>query len=87
MSETRAIVTAASGRTGRRARGRTAGGKVTWRRALARDWRLYTFLVLPVLFLLVFRYVPMIGNVIAFRRFRPGGSPRLSASHRRSPRP
>jgi putative aldouronate transport system permease protein len=46
----------------------------TWRRALRRDWRLYTFVVLPVLFLLVFRYVPMLGNVIAFRRFRPGGS-------------
>jgi putative aldouronate transport system permease protein len=30
--------------------------------------------VLPVLFLLVFRYIPMAGNVIAFRRFRPGGS-------------
>jgi putative aldouronate transport system permease protein len=28
----------------------------------------------PVLFLLLFRYVPMIGNVIAFRRFRPGGN-------------
>jgi putative aldouronate transport system permease protein len=46
----------------------------TWSRALRRDWRLYTFVVLPVLFLLVFRYVPMLGNVIAFRRFRPGGS-------------
>lgn len=46
----------------------------TWRTALRRDWRLYTFLVLPVLFLLLFRYVPMAGNVIAFRRFRPGGS-------------
>ncbi|MQM24744.1 ABC transporter permease [Glycomyces albidus] len=47
---------------------------VTWRRALARDWRLYTFLVVPVVFLLVFKYIPMLGNVIAFRRFRPGGS-------------
>lgn len=46
----------------------------TWGRALRRDWRLYTFVVLPVLFLLIFRYVPMLGNVIAFRRFRPGGS-------------
>ncbi|WP_407319182.1 ABC transporter permease subunit [Isoptericola halotolerans] len=46
----------------------------TWARALRRDWRLYTFLVLPVVFLLLFRYVPMLGNVIAFRRFRPGGS-------------
>ncbi|MGN8026352.1 ABC transporter permease [Microbacterium sp. 22242] len=74
MSETRAIVTAATGRRRRAAATRTSAGRVTWRRALARDWRLYSFLVLPVLFLLVFRYIPMIGNVIAFRRFRPGGS-------------
>ncbi|WP_408612329.1 ABC transporter permease [Glycomyces dulcitolivorans] len=46
----------------------------TWRRAIARDWRLYTFLVVPFVFLLVFKYIPMLGNVIAFRRFRPGGS-------------
>jgi putative aldouronate transport system permease protein len=46
----------------------------SWRKALRRDWQLYSLLVLPVLFLLIFRYVPMIGNVIAFRRFRPGGS-------------
>jgi putative aldouronate transport system permease protein len=46
----------------------------TWRQALRRDWQLYSLLVLPVLFLLVFRYIPMAGNVIAFRRFRPGGS-------------
>ncbi|MDN3242089.1 ABC transporter permease [Glycomyces tritici] len=48
--------------------------KQTWRRAIARDWRLYTFLVVPLVFLLVFKYIPMLGNVIAFRRFRPGGS-------------
>ena len=46
----------------------------TWARALRRDWRLYTLVVLPLVFLLLFRYVPMLGNVIAFRRFRPGGS-------------
>ena len=46
----------------------------TWRTALRKDWRLYSFLVLPLLFLLVFRYVPILGNVVAFRRFRPGGS-------------
>ncbi|WP_232290324.1 sugar ABC transporter permease [Micromonospora sp. ATCC 39149] len=28
----------------------------------------------PLLFFLVFRYLPMAGNVIAFRRFSPGGS-------------
>ena len=28
----------------------------------------------PLIFLAIFRYVPMVGNIIAFRRFRPGGS-------------
>jgi putative aldouronate transport system permease protein len=45
-----------------------------WRRALRRDWQLYSLAVLPVVFFLIFRYLPMIGNVIAFRRFEPGGS-------------
>lgn len=45
-----------------------------WKRALRRDWPLYTFAILPLIFLAIFRYVPMLGNVIAFRRFRPGGS-------------
>jgi putative aldouronate transport system permease protein len=48
--------------------------KRTWRQALKRDWRLYTFLVLPMVFMLLFRYVPILGNVVAFRRFKPGGS-------------
>ena len=48
--------------------------RVTWRKALKRDWRLYSLLVLPLVFLLIFRYLPMAGNVIAFRRFRPGGN-------------
>ena len=45
-----------------------------WKRALRRDWPLYTLAVLPLIFLAIFRYLPMLGNVIAFRRFRPGGS-------------
>lgn len=45
-----------------------------WRRALRRDWQLYSLALLPLLFFAVFRYVPMLGNVIAFRRFEPGGS-------------
>ncbi|MDP9794868.1 putative aldouronate transport system permease protein [Catenuloplanes nepalensis] len=44
------------------------------RRPLRRDWQLYSLAVLPLLFFAVFRYAPMIGNVIAFRRFRPGGN-------------
>ena len=45
-----------------------------WRRALRRDWPLYSLAVAPLIFLASFRYVPMVGNIIAFRRFRPGGS-------------
>jgi putative aldouronate transport system permease protein len=45
----------------------------TWRAALRRDWQLYSLAVLPLLFFLVFRYLPMVGNVIAFRRYVPGG--------------
>jgi len=55
-----------SGEPGRRRR--------TWSRALRRDWQLYSLAILPLLFFLIFRYLPMLGNVIAFRRFRPGGS-------------
>lgn len=46
----------------------------TWRHHLKKDWRLYSLLLAPILFLLIFRYLPMAGNVIAFRRFRPGSS-------------
>lgn len=45
----------------------------TWRSAVRRDWQLYSLAVLPLLFFVVFRYLPMAGNVIAFRRYRPGG--------------
>ncbi|QEO08964.1 ABC transporter permease [Protaetiibacter larvae] len=46
----------------------------SWRKVLKNDWRLYSLLVLPIVFLLVFRYLPMAGNIIAFRRYRAGGS-------------
>ncbi|MEV4754206.1 ABC transporter permease subunit [Micromonospora sp. NPDC049559] len=61
---------AAGAARGRRTRRRSR----SWRRALRRDWQLYSLAILPLLFFLVFRYLPMIGNVIAFRRFRPGGN-------------
>jgi putative aldouronate transport system permease protein len=46
----------------------------TWRRALRKDWQLYSLAVLPLAFFIVFRYLPMLGNVIAFRRYNPGGA-------------
>jgi putative aldouronate transport system permease protein len=45
----------------------------SWRQALRRDWQLYSLAILPLLFFMIFRYLPMLGNVIAFRRYRPGG--------------
>ena len=45
-----------------------------WGETIRRDWQLYSLAVLPLLFFVVFRYAPMIGNVIAFRRFEPGGN-------------
>lgn len=46
----------------------------SWTSSIRRDWQLYSLAILPLLFFALFRYVPMLGNVIAFRKFRPGGS-------------
>ncbi|MFQ7781115.1 ABC transporter permease [Gemmiger formicilis] len=29
-------------------------------------------MILPVLYFIIFKYVPMVGNILAFRRYRPG---------------
>ena len=41
---------------------------------IIKDWQLYSLILLPVIYLIIFKYIPMFGNVIAFRRFIPGGS-------------
>jgi putative aldouronate transport system permease protein len=46
----------------------------SWRSALRRDWQIYSLAIAPLLFFAIFRYLPMIGNVIAFRFYEPGGS-------------
>ena len=35
-------------------------------------WVMYAMLVLPVAYYIIFRYIPMVGNVLAFRRYVPG---------------
>ncbi|WP_308492853.1 ABC transporter permease [Microbacterium terrisoli] len=62
------------GRRPRRDRHRATVRAVPWRTALRRDWALYAMAALPLIFLAIFRYVPMLGNIIAFRKFRPGGN-------------
>jgi len=41
---------------------------------LKKEWPLDAFFVLPVIYYVIFRYIPMFGNVIAFRKFQAGGS-------------
>jgi len=48
-----------------------------WIRAkklIQKDWQLYSLLFLPIIYFVIFKYIPMFGNIIAFRRFIPGGS-------------
>ncbi len=42
-----------------------------WRHKVAVNWELYVFVALPLIWLLLFQYVPMVGNVIAFKKFVP----------------
>lgn len=37
-----------------------------------KEWKLYSFLVIPVIYFLIFKYAPMLGNIIAFRKYRGG---------------
>lgn len=41
----------------------------TLRREMLKNWRLYVFLLLPLIYLIVFKYVPMTGIQIAFRDY------------------
>jgi len=53
-------------------------GKILLARMLSK-WQLYLFLLLPLIYILLFAYVPMAGLQIAFKKFSPGlgiwGSP------------
>jgi putative aldouronate transport system permease protein len=59
------------GTVGPRRRGRLP--RRSLRTTVRRDWQLYSLAIAPLLFFAVFRYLPMIGNVIAFRQYLPGG--------------
>ena len=41
----------------------------------ARYWQLYAMMALPLVYFILFKYVPLAGNVLAFRRYRPGLGP------------
>ncbi|MDO4297692.1 MAG: ABC transporter permease subunit [Lachnospiraceae bacterium] len=41
-------------------------------RHVKKNWKLYTFLILPIAYYVIFKYIPMLGNIIAFRRYKGG---------------
>ena len=43
-------------------------------RHLRKEWQIYTFLIIPILYFIIFKYVPMFGNIIAFRKYSGGSN-------------
>lgn len=41
---------------------------------IKRYWKLYAFLIIPVVYYILFKYLPMAGNIIAFRKYRAGSN-------------
>ena len=41
---------------------------------LKKNWILYAMMLIPIVYYIIFRYIPMAGNIIAFRRYRSGSS-------------
>lgn len=37
-----------------------------------KNWKIYSFLILPIAYYVIFKYIPMLGNIIAFRRYKGG---------------
>lgn len=46
--------------------------QIETRRYVHKYWQLYAMMILPFIYFIVFKYIPMFGNVLAFRRYRPG---------------
>ena len=42
--------------------------------SMKKNTTLYIFLILPIIYFVVFKYIPMFGNIIAFRKYVPGQS-------------
>lgn len=41
------------------------------RKSLEKNWQLYLLLIIPMVFFILFRYLPMYGIILSFRRYRP----------------
>jgi len=43
-------------------------------RHVKKEWKLYSFLLIPITYYVIFKYIPMLGNIIAFRRYKGGSN-------------
>lgn len=50
---------------------KSKGNRSSFRKYMGRYWQLYAMMLMPFCFLLIFKYGPMLGNILAFRRFKP----------------
>ncbi|MDR3139905.1 MAG: ABC transporter permease subunit [Treponema sp.] len=53
----------------------TGGSKISLGAHLYKYRALYSMTLLPLVYFIVFKYLPMFGNILAFRRYRPGMGP------------
>lgn len=49
----------------------TAVKKIKWKDEIKRNWQLYVMLMVPLAYVIVFKYFPMVGAQIAFRDYLP----------------
>lgn len=45
----------------------------TIKKIIKRDWQLYLFLLVPLTYFIIFKYIPMAGLQIAFRNYTAKG--------------
>ena len=52
--------------------------KLTLKTRVSKDfrinWQLYAMFIIPVIYYIIFRYIPMFGNILAFRKYNAGGN-------------
>lgn len=48
--------------------------KEVFKKSMSKYWQLYLMVLIPVVYYVIFRYVPMFGNIIAFRKYTAGGN-------------
>jgi ABC transporter, permease protein len=46
------------------------GGKMI--RHIKKGWQLYSLMLLPIVYYIIFKYIPVFGNIIAFKRYKGG---------------